>query len=362
MTKKKINYIILKYVLQKNNKVNNKKLNYIISNYPNIKNYLESLVVNFHTYKEIIHRILNNEIEQKYCPICNKPLKYYYGHFWQTHCSTKCSSMDKNVQNKLKQTTIKKYGVDHPSKLSTNNFKSNNPQKTKEIHEKTKQTCLEKYGCEYAWNNDKQKQTCLEKYGYENVFKNKEIIDKIKKTKFNKYGEEHFNNREKAKQTCLEKYDVDNYSKTIKFKTNINWDERQIKINKTKQLNNSFHISKQELKSFELLKEKYKNVISQYRSKVYPYNCDFYIPSLDLYIECNYHWTHGGHKYNNTKEDNAILEKWKNKNTKFYDNAIRTWTERDVNKRKIAKENSLYFVEFFSINELINWLNKNGEA
>ena len=26
----------------------------------------------------------------------------------------------------------------------------------------------------------------------------------------------------------------------------------------------------------------------------YPFACDFYISSLDLFIECNYHWTHGG--------------------------------------------------------------------
>ena len=35
------------------------------------------------------------------------------------------------------------------------------------------------------------------------------------------------------------------------------------------------------------------------------------------------------------------LEYWKSKNTKFYDNAITTWTIRDVEKRKIAKNNKL---------------------
>ena len=40
----------------------------------------------------------------------------------------------------------------------------------------------------------------------------------------------------------------------------------------------------------------------------------------------------------------------------YYDNAISTWTIRDVNKRKIAKENKLNWIEFFSILELNEWL------
>ena len=55
-------------------------------------------------------------------------------------------------------------------------------------------------------------------------------------------------------------------------------------------------------------------------------------------------------------EDQLILEQWKEKNTKFYDNAITTWTIRDINKRKIAKENNLNYIEFWNINELKDWL------
>ena len=104
------------------------------------------------------------------------------------------------------------------------------------------------------------------------------------------------------------------------------------------------------------MKEIFSDIIRQYRSELYPFSCDFYIPTEDLYIECNYTWTHGGKPYEGTKEDNIKLNKWKEKNTKFYNNAIYTWTDLDVRKRNIVKQNNLNFIEFWDINELKEWL------
>ena len=126
---------------------------------------------------------------------------------------------------------------------------------------------------------------------------------------------------------------------------------------KTKRKNNKFNKSKSEDESYNLLKEKYNDIKSQYRSELYPFNCDFYIPSLDLYIECNYGWTHCDHPFNeNNKEDQLIVKSWKEKNTQYYNNAINTWTIRDVNKRNIAKQNNLNYIEFWNIGELKHWL------
>ena len=44
-------------------------------------------------------------------------------------------------------------------------------------------------------------------------------------------------------------------------------------------------------------------------------------------------------------------------NTKF---GSYIWTINDPLKRNIAKENNLNYLEFFNINELKDWLNKNG--
>ena len=76
-----------------------------------------------------------------------------------------------------------------------------------------------------------------------------------------------------------------------------------------------------------------------------------------MFIECNYHWTHGGKPYEGTDEDKCKVNRWKEKKTKYYNNAIHNWTVRDVNKRKVAKENNLNYIEFFDIDELKKFIN-----
>ena len=119
----------------------------------------------------------------------------------------------------------------------------------------------------------------------------------------------------------------------------------------------TFNTSKPEEESYELIKKVYPDVIRQYKCERYPWCCDFYIPSKDLFIECNYHWTHGGHPYNeNNTLDVELLNKWK-ESTKYYNNAATTWSVYDVNKRKLASINKLNYIEFWNINELKDWLN-----
>ena len=86
--------------------------------------------------------------------------------------------------------------------------------------------------------------------------------------------------------------------------------------------------------------------------------CDLYIVDLDLYIELNFHWSHGNKPYiENDIECEDQLKKWKEKslNSKFYMNAIETWTFRDPLKRKTAKDNNLNWIEFFNMNEFEKW-------
>ena len=59
-----------------------------------------------------------------------------------------------------------------------------------------------------------------------------------------------------------------------------------------------------------------------------------------------------------TIKDNICVSvnKIKDKHTKYYDNVIYNWTVRDPLKRKIAKDNNLNYVEFWSVNELKEWI------
>ena len=133
--------------------------------------------------------------------------------------------------------------------------------------------------------------------------------------------------------------------------------EHQEKIIKTKRKNNTFNTSKSEQIITTLLKDKFSDILCQYKSEKYPFNCDFYIPSLDLYIEFQGHWTHGNRPYKNTEDDNTIVNRWKEKakSSKFYENAIETWVIRDPKKRHIAIENNLHWIEFFTFDEFMDW-------
>lgn len=145
-------------------------------------------------------------------------------------------------------------------------------------------------------------------------------------------------------------------------------EETKAKIRKasynTKKLNNSFNISKEEQLVGKMLKERFKDVKAQYKSEKYPFACDFYIPELDLYIECNFHWTHGIHNHivygvfdSNNPKHIALLKYWQSKHTKYFDRAIKTWTELDVKKQQFADLNSLNYFKFYKLNEFIEWYN-----
>ena len=191
------------------------------------------------------------------------------------------------------------------------------------------------------------------KYGIDNKAKLEETKQKMFKTNLEKYG--HIcsiygkEQQEKSKITCQKLYWT-NYPAQAEIVKNKQID--------TKRKNNTFNKSKLEEKSYQLLKEKYLDIKYQYKSELYPFICDFYIPSLDLYIECNYHWTHGKHQYNkNDINDNLIIKKWKEKNTDFYNYTIYVWTNLDIKKYNIAKENKLNYLVFYNMNELKEWLN-----
>lgn len=79
----------------------------------------------------------------------------------------------------------------------------------------------------------------------------------------------------------------------------------QQKIIAAKKKNGTVNSSKPEEKSYELLCSHFskEDVVRQYHSDVYPFNCDFYIKSIDTYIECNYNWTHGGHWFDESNEE-----------------------------------------------------------
>lgn len=155
-----------------------------------------------------------------------------------------------------------------------------------------------------------------------------------------------------TKKSCLKKYGSEYYLSSDEF----NRIRRFIKRKSGEENRSKF-----EIESRKLLNETFEHVEEQFMSDVYPFHCDFYIKSIDLYIEINGMWVHGGHPFDkNNPEDIKLLNKWKEKaNTStYYRRAIKIWTESDVNKREVAKKNNLNFIEFWNLKELKDWVNK----
>lgn len=310
--------------------------------------YLKNRFQDSDSIEESLYRLKYGIYEKPKCERCGKPTKFSllknHGHF-NKFCSRACQ-----IDNdKIKKAVKEKYGVDNISQLDS-------------VKKKVKNTNIKRYGVENVFNTPERIQKSI------NTRKeNKESwINKIKETNLIKYGVDNPAKseciQEKIKNTNIKRYGQNSWAQTKKgrkFLSNlISSNEVQEKINNTKRKNNSFNKSTPEDESYELLKEKFNEVIRQYHSVEYPYNCDFYIPSIDTYIECNYFWTHGFRPYIGTEEDLNKIKYWKNKHTKFYDNAIKTWTYYDLNKRNIAKENKLNWFEFFYIKDLKDWITK----
>lgn len=250
-----------------------------------------------------------------------------------------CFECGKKFALRNTQKTIQeKYGVDNISKLES-------------IKKKKEETCLKHYNVKNPMHDIVLKTKCKEK-----VFRNKEkLYTKLKEVWKNKSKEEINTINQKRKETCLERYKVPTVFETDKLRFDKEINNKRFQ---TRKKNNSFNTSKPEQELKRLLSLKFSELKYQYKSKFYPWHCDFYIPELKLYIEYQGHWTHGKHPFNKNKvEDIKRLTIWKEKslNSDFYRSAVNVWTIRDPKKREYAKENNLNWIEFFTFKDFLAW-------
>ena len=362
---------------------------YSLKRYPEFTKYIMNKYPDDISWREKIYWYTHNIESYPLCPECGKRLGYKnFCEGYHKYCCRECKYKSKGPVEALKQTCLKKYGVDSYSK-------------TPGFSDKVKQICLEKYGFENALDNKdirkKYTNTMKERYGVEYALQSKELLnkfentmeerygekysglseelrnkteqtkiklygnpyyhdpEKLKQTNLKRYGSEYtFNSKhiiEKSKQTCLRRYGEICYTKTDEFKKFIN-DNHNIfkqKEYETKKKNGTFNTSKIEQSFKQWLDDNHINYEYQYKDDKYPFMCDFYFPDKDLYLEIQGNWTHGGHPYDSCNEDDQnTLNKWKEKSTKFYNVAIKVWTESDPIKRETAKKNGLNWVEVFT--------------
>lgn len=276
------------------------------------------------------------------CPTCGKQTRYIsMTTGYLKHCSQKCSSLDKTVQEKLENTSKNKYGTRRPiqSKIVQDNLKHSfiekygvdNPAKSEQIKEKIKNTSIERYNG-IGWASS-------------------ELLAKCQQTNLKRYGAINGQGGiglEKTKQTNIERYGVSNAAQSAEIRN---------KITNTKRKTGS--MSKIELYFEQKLNELGILYDREYISKDYPYFCDFHF--LDMYVELHCSWMHGGHWFDATNQ--ADLDKlafWKersNKNTSQYKTAINVWTKSDIEKRNIAIKNHLNYIVLWNKTDIDNFLN-----
>ena len=229
------------------------------------------------------------------CDYCGKDKKMRYDDYnFKVLKGGKCSC-DKCYPKKVKENTLKKYGVD-----STNKLKSTQEKKIK--------TVIKKYGVKNISevSSEKVRKTKLKNHGDEK-YNNRE---KSKQTKLKNHGDEKYNNREKSKQTCLEKYGVNHQSQNL-----VVHRRQQLGGYMSKKYNNLQYRGSYELDFIKYCELNNIEVINgpmikyYYENKMKYYFSDFKLPKYNLVCEIKSTYYYNVNlKINLAKKDATIKE------------------------------------------------------
>ena len=214
------------------------------------------------------------------------------------------------------------------------------------------------------------------------LFLGKRAIPTLKKllgeTEFKKLSEEA--RLFKIRETQTEKYggvglaNPDALNKSLKTRN-----QGLVSVIDEYKASGDVQILKSQLSSFEfsvlkylLLKFDINDIMIQYGlhplDDRYPYNCDFYIKSLDLFIEINAHYGHGDHWFNPSDEADVMrLKSLMNSDSDRETRAAEYWSKNDIDKRNSAKNNNLNYLVFWDgrsnvkgeprLNDFLLWFN-----
>lgn len=218
----------------------------------------------------------------------------------------------------------------------------------------------------HGWSDEqcqKIAKTCQKRYGASRYLDSDVGKKHIENIKLNPEYRKKMHNiivsdavQKRTKLTCLKKYGV---TSAMMLSETVD------KVGESKRINKTWSTSQPEEDMYMLLRNKFDkdDVVRQYKCERYPFYCDFYIKSLDLFIELNATWLHGNHWFDsNNKDDLDVLHVFEQKvraSKPFYKVAIDVWTVRDVKKRQMAIDNHLNYVVFWKndLSDFKEWLN-----
>lgn len=246
-------------------------------------------------------------------------------------------------------------------------FGTDNPFKLDEFQEKAKATREERYGAAYtlaAGSTLAEGARATFAAHMEDEGFRRDLRERKAATNVERYGEAWGQKRaERVAATMLERYGVAHVSQLPESR------ERQRQrmadpevrrhIREKRLERGAFPSSKAEDVLYDRLVEVFGegDVRRQYADARYPFPCDLYIPSRDLFIELNGTWLHAWHWFDATSAfDEKELGRWqgKAKRSDYYRCAIDVWCDKDVRRRMSAEAANLNYVVFWDSVELLD--------
>lgn len=297
------------------------------------------------------------------------------------------------AMQKIQNTCLERYGAKTWAESAVGRETLHNIIVNDDLQMRTKQICLERYGAP-TWCQSEEGHKRLHE-----IMTSDEVVQRIRSGYINAYGVDHYmktaEGREKARRNIssdtrreairnafLEKYGVTNallvpgicekIKNTMLERYHVTsvceLPEFREKAWATKRRNGTFSTSKSEDSLYLMLCDVFgkEHVIRQYKDITrYPFHCDFYVTVLDLFIELNASWTHGGHWFDSENpSDLQQLFQWKDRalhrGSRYYKTAIYVWTEKDVLKRSVAEANHLNYLVFWDndLTDARRWLSQ----
>lgn len=211
----------------------------------------------------------------KKCVACNASIANSLGMMFQVtqqeFCSARCSANNDRTRSRARSTNLSVRGVDNPSKDKT-------------VRAKADATMLSKYGAKNASHSEilvsKRIETCMRNHGVPYSFNSEAVRDKARDTILTRYGVHNAMQHSDIAYKCLARA-RNNHTGTLQGKrfTVQGWSE---------------------VAMLKALVRKYgpTDIDSQF-SDTYPKDIfelvkvlpDFYVHSLDTYVECKSTWT-----------------------------------------------------------------------
>jgi hypothetical protein len=316
--------------------------------------------------------------------------------------------MSEEAKEKRRQTNLKKYGATTfaGSHQAHELYKMGEGPWSKKARRKAAKTCEERFGAKTWAESDVGHETARERCSdteYRKMMSERAKSDVARQhyvdTSIANCGSEHWTKtddgkrklhemfstdeerllrsqrmlspevQEKIQKTSIERYGVPYYWQSDegrkRLRMLLNNKDVQRKIIETKIKRGTINSSKPEKIAYSLLVKKFgeNDVKVQYnQDDRYPFNCDFYIKSLDLFIELNISWLHGFHWFDATSSDDLLrlqeLLVRADESKPMYERAVYIWTYDDLRKKYIAEQNHLNYIVFWDndLKDFQNWL------